>query len=145
MKNNLKPLTKRQTEVVFLIAKRGLSNKEIAELLKIGVKSVESHRAKAMRKLSVRRTAELCLYVYRHPKVIDHSLVSEFSAGRRSDFTPCELEVLQGIKRNLKNSEIARLRGTALQTIKNHVRTLFIKTGCLSRQDLREKLSSFGL
>jgi len=51
-------LTAREREVVCLIAE-GKSNKNIAHLLDISTKTVESHRSAAMRKLNVHSTAQL--------------------------------------------------------------------------------------
>ncbi len=51
-------LTAREREILHLIAK-GHHNKEIAEKLVISVRTVETHRARTMRKLSVRNQAEL--------------------------------------------------------------------------------------
>lgn len=57
-------LTAREREVIRLIAD-GKSNKSVAYLLDISIKTVESHRAAAMRKLSVHSTAELVRYAIR--------------------------------------------------------------------------------
>ncbi|MFZ3590538.1 response regulator [Bacillus sp. DJP31] len=54
-------LSDREKEVLTLIAK-GFSNKEIAEHLFIGVKTVETHKAKVMEKLKVRTRPELVEY-----------------------------------------------------------------------------------
>lgn len=58
-------LTAREREIVQLIAE-GNSNKKIALLLDISVKTVETHRSAAMRKLSIRSTAELVRYAVRN-------------------------------------------------------------------------------
>jgi DNA-binding NarL/FixJ family response regulator len=58
-------LTAREREIVQLIAE-GNSNKRIALLLDISVKTVETHRAAAMRKLGIRSTAELVRYAVRN-------------------------------------------------------------------------------
>jgi DNA-binding NarL/FixJ family response regulator len=55
------PLTSREREVVALVA-AGLTSKEIAQSLGIGSRTVETHRANAMRKLRLRTVAELALY-----------------------------------------------------------------------------------
>lgn len=51
-------LTRREHEVVRLVAS-GRANKEIARMLEISQKTVELHRAKAMRKLGARHVADL--------------------------------------------------------------------------------------
>jgi DNA-binding NarL/FixJ family response regulator len=58
-------LTHREREVVQQIAE-GRINKEIAKILQISVKTVETHRASAMRKLKLRTTADLVRYAVRN-------------------------------------------------------------------------------
>ena len=58
-------LTAREREIVQLIAE-GKLNKQIAHMLGISVKTVETHRAAAMHKLKLRTTAELVLYAVRN-------------------------------------------------------------------------------
>jgi DNA-binding NarL/FixJ family response regulator len=57
-------LTGRECEVVRLIAE-GRSNKHVARLLGISVKTVETHRSSSMRKLSMHSTADLVRYAIR--------------------------------------------------------------------------------
>lgn len=54
-------LTRREREIVQLIAE-GRINKEIATLLGLSTKTVESHRASAMHKLKLKTTADLVRY-----------------------------------------------------------------------------------
>ena len=58
-------LTHREREVVQQVAE-GRINKEIAVTLHISVKTVETHRASAMRKLKLRTTADLVRYAVRN-------------------------------------------------------------------------------
>jgi len=58
------PLTSREREVVQRIAE-GQTTKEIAADLGLGVKTVESHRINAMRKLDIHETATLVRYAIR--------------------------------------------------------------------------------
>jgi len=58
------PLTLREREVLKLIAE-GTSNKEIADLLFISIRTVENHRAHIMRKLNIRNAANLVKYAIR--------------------------------------------------------------------------------
>ena len=51
-------LTNREQEILQLIW-TGLKNREIAQRLKISVKTVEAHRATMMKKLRVSNTAQL--------------------------------------------------------------------------------------
>ena len=64
-KGNDSPLTGRERSVVQLIAE-GHSNKKIASILNLSVKTVETHRAAAHRKLNLRSTADLVRYAIRN-------------------------------------------------------------------------------
>jgi DNA-binding NarL/FixJ family response regulator len=57
-------LTLREQNVVQLIAE-GQTNKSISAILKLSVKTIETHRASAMRKLGMSSTAELVRYAIR--------------------------------------------------------------------------------
>ncbi|SPD74909.1 Oxygen regulatory protein NreC [uncultured Desulfobacterium sp.] len=58
------PLTLREREILKLIAE-GASNKDIADLLYISIRTVENHRANIMRKLGIKQTANLVKYAIR--------------------------------------------------------------------------------
>jgi DNA-binding NarL/FixJ family response regulator len=62
--NSYETLTPREREVLQLLAE-GHSNRRIAELLCLSVKTVQSHRANLMRKLDIHSTAELTQYAIR--------------------------------------------------------------------------------
>ncbi len=62
-------LTAREKSVVQLIAE-GHTNKRIADVLSISLKTVESHRATAMRKLNLDTTAALIRYAVRN-KIVE--------------------------------------------------------------------------
>ena len=55
---NLAELTNREREVLILVAE-GLSNKEISNHLEVGVRTVETHRERIMRKLAIHSVAGL--------------------------------------------------------------------------------------
>jgi DNA-binding NarL/FixJ family response regulator len=55
------PLTTREKEVMKMVSE-GKSNNEIATLLNISVRTVENHRANIMRKLKLKKTADLVRY-----------------------------------------------------------------------------------
>lgn len=59
--NTLKKLTSREREVLQLIAE-GKSNQEIAKLLFLSVKTVETHKTNLKEKLGLRTTADLIKY-----------------------------------------------------------------------------------
>jgi DNA-binding NarL/FixJ family response regulator len=61
-------LTTRDRSVVQLIAE-GYSNKQAAQILGVNLKTVESHRASAMRKVNVNSTATLVRYAIRNKLV----------------------------------------------------------------------------
>ena len=58
-------LTRREREVVQLIAE-GKINRQVAKVLSISIKTVETHRATAMQKLNLKSTAELVRYAVRN-------------------------------------------------------------------------------
>jgi DNA-binding NarL/FixJ family response regulator len=58
-------LSAREREVIQLVAE-GQSNRDIAERWKVSIKTVESHRTAAMRKLNLRSGVELALYAVRN-------------------------------------------------------------------------------
>jgi DNA-binding NarL/FixJ family response regulator len=58
-------LTTRQREVLQLVAE-GKSNKEIAALLNVSIKTVDYHKARIMDELGLRTTAELTRYAIEH-------------------------------------------------------------------------------
>lgn len=64
-KPQLADLSQRETEVLQMIS-RGLSNKEIGGCLDISVKTVETHKARALEKLGLRTRAEIVRYGVAH-------------------------------------------------------------------------------
>jgi DNA-binding NarL/FixJ family response regulator len=62
------PLSSREREVVQLVAE-GKINKQVAHMLDISVKTVETHRASVMNKLKLHSTAELVRYAVRNDMV----------------------------------------------------------------------------
>jgi DNA-binding NarL/FixJ family response regulator len=61
-------LTDRERQIVQMLAE-GKSNKEVASLLSISVKTVETHRATVMRKLGINSIVELVRYAIRNQLV----------------------------------------------------------------------------
>jgi DNA-binding NarL/FixJ family response regulator len=59
------PLSAREREIVQLLAE-GKSNKEVAAVLGISVKTAETHRANIMRKLELHSTSDLVHYAVRN-------------------------------------------------------------------------------
>lgn len=64
-RSRMESFTIRELEVAQLIAE-GNGNKQIARLLDISIKTVESHRAAAMRKAGVRTAAEFVRFAIKH-------------------------------------------------------------------------------
>jgi two-component system response regulator NreC len=62
-------LTSREKEVLQLLAE-GLSNKEVAASLDVGLSTVETHRANLMQKLNLHSTAEIVLYAVRKRLIV---------------------------------------------------------------------------
>jgi len=58
----------RQRQIVKLVAE-GHSNKQIAAILKLSIKTVESHRSLAMRRIGARSSTDLALYAARNQLV----------------------------------------------------------------------------
>ena len=58
-------VTSREREIIQLLCE-GKKNKEIASLLSISIKTVETHRSNVMRKLEVHNTSELVRYAVRN-------------------------------------------------------------------------------
>lgn len=61
----LRRLTSRETQILQLLAE-GRSNKEVANILDISVKTVETHRTNIMRKLGVHSVVELVRYAIKN-------------------------------------------------------------------------------
>lgn len=59
------PLSARERQVLQLVGE-GKSTKEVAKQLGLSVKTIESHRARLMRKLDLHQTAGLVRYAIRH-------------------------------------------------------------------------------
>jgi len=58
-------LTAREREIVQLLAE-GKSNKEVAQMLNISIKTAETHRTNIMNKLDLRSITELVRYAVRN-------------------------------------------------------------------------------
>lgn len=61
----IEPLTRREIDVLRLLA-RGNTNRQIAELLALSVRTIESHRANLMGKLGLSSRVELVTYAEEH-------------------------------------------------------------------------------
>jgi DNA-binding NarL/FixJ family response regulator len=61
-------LTLRERQIVKLVAE-GYGNKKIATMLNVKIKTIETHRAAAMRKIGAKSSADLALYAVRNELV----------------------------------------------------------------------------
>ncbi len=64
-KANGKCLTKREKEIIALVV-QGLTNKEIAEILFISVRTVDSHKNNILQKLNLKSSVELVKYAIKN-------------------------------------------------------------------------------
>ena len=69
----------------------------------------------------------------------EHALKLSKSLGAYEQFTKREMEVLNLIKQNKSNQEIAKALYINIRTVENHISNIYFKTGCGSRLEL-EKL-----
>jgi DNA-binding CsgD family transcriptional regulator len=69
-----KSLSRREREVIVLLAE-GNSNKQIAAVLNLSSRTVETYRARAMRRLELRSFPELVRYAVRHGVLQSQELV----------------------------------------------------------------------
>ena len=60
--NKLSKLTEREIEIIKLI-KNGSTNKEIAEILFLSPRTVETHRARILKKLDLKNSLSLVKYI----------------------------------------------------------------------------------
>ena len=80
-------LTERETQIVKLISE-GYKNREIAQMLLISVKTVETHRANIMNKLALRNIAGLIRYAIQKGLVVIGKEESEsFGKAAQIDIT----------------------------------------------------------
>ncbi|NOX26312.1 MAG: response regulator transcription factor [Deltaproteobacteria bacterium] len=64
-KVNGERLTNREKQIIALVS-AGNKSKEISELLRISIRTVEHHRANIMRKIGAKNTAEMIMYAVQH-------------------------------------------------------------------------------
>ena len=62
---NRPSLTRRENQILRLIA-WGETNKDIASMLRLSVKTIEAHKANAMRKMGMLRRSEIVRYAVAH-------------------------------------------------------------------------------
>lgn len=83
--SNVSQLTPREREVLQLFAS-GSRCKDVAVVLNISVKTVETHRSNVMFKLNLHSTAQLVLYAVRNEIIHVQSPVADALSGKAGDF-----------------------------------------------------------
>jgi DNA-binding NarL/FixJ family response regulator len=76
---SLSSLTNREVEILSMVA-RGHTSSEIAEMLRIGKRTVESHRAKLTSKLGLRNQADLTRYAMERGLVTETTILKKKTA-----------------------------------------------------------------
>jgi DNA-binding NarL/FixJ family response regulator len=109
----------------------GLSNREIAEDMKISVSTVKQHIARLMVRAGLDGAGRVKLVA-----VIDDDV--EFEP--HPSFTPREMEVARRVCQGVRSREVGMELGMSAQSVKNHLRCIFDKVGVWSRLELRRKL-----
>jgi NarL family two-component system response regulator LiaR len=68
----------------------------------------------------------------------EHAVKLSKSLGTYEQFTKRELEVLNLIKQNKSNQEIAKALYINIRTVENHISNIYFKTGCCNRLELKK-------
>ena len=68
----------------------------------------------------------------------EHANILKETSGTYSQFTKRELEVLNLIKQEKNNQQIAERLGINIRTVENHISNIYFKTGVDTRQDLKK-------
>jgi DNA-binding NarL/FixJ family response regulator len=130
-----KPLTPREAQVLRFIVE-GLTNKQIAQEIKVSVKTVEKHRQEIMNRLNIHHTAGLTCYALSNgiafPSTVSASMARRVpssrgncsspidEAGHDRSITARETEVLRLIAEGFLNKQIAAELRLSIKTVANH-------------------------
>ena len=68
----------------------------------------------------------------------EHTNILKETSGTYSKFTKRELEVLDLIKQEKNNRQIAERLGINIRTVENHISNIYFKTGVNTKQDLKK-------
>ncbi len=134
----LEQLSPREQDVVLLVA-RGRTNGEIAETLGLSPRTVETHRAGAMRRLGVRSRADLVAYA------IDTGLLDAPNALARPPLTEREWGILRLVALGYSNDAIATRLALSSRTVEMHRASAMRSLGMRTRGELVEHALQFGL
>jgi len=130
-----KALTPREAQVLRFIVE-GLTNKQIAQEIRVSVKTVEKHRQEIMNRLNIHHTAGLTCYALSNgiafPRTVSTSMARRVpssrgncsspieEAGHDQTITPRETQVLRLIAEGFLNKQIAAELQLSIKTVANH-------------------------
>ncbi len=142
---SLTPIELRVCSLVHM----GLSTREIAGIMNIGERSVESHRYRLRKKLGLSKEADLYVFLQEESqkKEAQHMVVEEdagftaFLSERCPDLSTTELKVCQLIRGNLSTKEIAEFLSVSERTVETHRYNIRKKLGLPKGQNLGTQLS----
>lgn len=141
------PALRPRESAAVRLASEGNAPKEIAYALGISASNARALLATGLRKLGLRRRAELhrldfdagSLHELPVPGVRVAALPmrpARVPAPVRGSLTPAERAVCELLQRGATNREIARARGTSERTVAHQVETILRKLGVRSRADV---------
>lgn len=121
-------LTERERDVV-LLAGQGRTNPEIARLLFVSERTVQTHLASGLRTLGLRTRREL-------PRLLLREGLVEPPPASLGKLTPRQREVAALVADELTNTEIAARLGVSVKTVEKHLGEVFRAWGLTSRTAL---------
>lgn len=133
-------LSKRQTQILYCAA-AGLSNKEIAYLLGLASSTVGTHLRRAFTELGVSSRAEWLRLAGRVEAILRGSDPPD---ARLSSLTPAEQEIGQMILDGTSTEDIAKSRGSSVNTVSNQIAAILSKLNLTNRQSLVQYLARQG-
>jgi DNA-binding NarL/FixJ family response regulator len=133
-------LTIREREIIKLIAE-GKSSKDIAKLLFISSRTVQHHRANIMRKLNLKRTADLVKYAIQKGYVALDQTEADLTFMGRADcaeklLTSQEWEIINLIAEGKSSLEIAELLFISSRTVQHHRHNIMRKLNLKKTADI---------
>ncbi|BCJ69275.1 hypothetical protein Prubr_62960 [Polymorphospora rubra] len=122
-------LTPRQLEVAALAA-RGMTNRQIAVRLFLGVRTVETYIASALRVLGLRRRSELATLQLPIP---EHDADESTQPGPVAALTVRQGQVAALVAAGCTNAQIAKTLGLGTKTVEKHIAAIKANLGATSR------------
>jgi DNA-binding NarL/FixJ family response regulator len=134
-----KPLSHRQTQILEY-ASKGLSHKDIAEQLGIGVQTVKNQASTILSKMGVSTTIEAIDRAVNSGVINSQELEAQFDLSRLAGLTAAErrsYSLIANASDDEGLKEIAYKSGIALQTLKNDASMIWKKLG-ISRKQIKQ-------